>query len=58
MFFTGMTAVAHTHPHRFTSSLNNRPDEKEVPIPMLALICTAVSSRYLYHCLPLRFDTI
>ncbi|KAI0738178.1 hypothetical protein C8Q80DRAFT_1114055, partial [Daedaleopsis nitida] len=41
-FFTGQSSIANKHPYRFMSSLPQRPEEKEVPMAMLALVGAAV----------------
>ncbi|KAI0702729.1 hypothetical protein C8Q76DRAFT_632476, partial [Earliella scabrosa] len=41
-FFTGPHSLGVCFPDRFTSSLALHPDQKEIPIPMLALIGAAV----------------
>ncbi|KAI0689213.1 hypothetical protein C8T65DRAFT_664229 [Cerioporus squamosus] len=41
-FFNGPTSLASKNAHRFVSSLDLRPDEKEIPIPMLAFVGTAI----------------
>ena len=41
-FFAGSGSIGSKHASRFTSSLAERPDEKEIPMAMLALVGTAV----------------
>ncbi|KAF8063167.1 hypothetical protein FPV67DRAFT_1672208 [Lyophyllum atratum] len=42
VFFTGTTSIGARLPSKFKSSLKDKPDEKEVPIPMLAHVATSV----------------
>ena len=42
-FFTGPASVGARLPSKFKSSRSDRADEKEIPIPMLALVATGVS---------------
>ncbi|KAI9460725.1 hypothetical protein F5148DRAFT_1369187 [Russula earlei] len=41
-FFTGPASIGARLPSKFKSSRSDRPDEKEIPIPMLALVATGV----------------
>ncbi|KAI0746221.1 hypothetical protein C8Q80DRAFT_1121117 [Daedaleopsis nitida] len=41
-FFDGTHSPAAREAHRFSSVLDDRPDEKEVPLAMLALVATAI----------------
>ncbi|RPD62620.1 hypothetical protein L227DRAFT_561968 [Lentinus tigrinus ALCF2SS1-6] len=41
-FFTGTAAIGTQYPDLFNSSLDNRAEEKEISIPMLALVGTAI----------------
>ncbi|KAF8069117.1 hypothetical protein FPV67DRAFT_1448926 [Lyophyllum atratum] len=42
VFFTGTTSIGARLPSKFKSSLKDKPDEKEVPIPMLAHVATGI----------------
>ena len=41
-FFSKRMSYGHHVSHLFTSSLPDQPDEKEIPVAMLALVSTAV----------------
>jgi hypothetical protein len=43
VFFTGATSIGVRLPSKFKSSRADKPEEKEVPIPMLAHVATGVS---------------
>ena len=45
-FFKSSTSLGFKIMDRFTSSLLDKPDEKEIPAPMLALVATAVCVGY------------
>ncbi|KAH9941882.1 uncharacterized protein BXZ73DRAFT_41778 [Epithele typhae] len=42
VFFSGASSYAVRHPTIFVSTRPDRLEEREIPIPMLALVCTAI----------------